>query len=196
MKDITNKILILLENIIVSPILLLRYCKYDYTFRRIYLGENEWAIVDLPDYYRLRKYNWYLCGNGKNFYAFTNVKINSGKTKMVAMHRLIVNPPHHLLVDHRNNVTLDNRRENLRCATHSQNACNRPKINSKTSSKYIGVYFEKRTGRWTSKIRVNGKRLWLGRFVDEREAAKAYDREAIKYHGEFARLNFPHLLKK
>jgi hypothetical protein len=109
------------------------------------------------------------------------------------MHREIMNPPEHLLVDHRNNDTLDNRRANLRLATHSENSYNRPKTKAKTTSQYIGIYLEKRTGRWTVKIRANGKRLWLGRFELEIEAAKAYDAAAKKYHGEFARLNFPNL---
>jgi hypothetical protein len=101
-----------------------------------------------------------------------------------------MNPPPHLLVDHRNNNSLDNRRANLRLATHAENCYNRPKIRTKTSSRYIGVYFEKSTGKWTAKIRVNGKRLWLGRFNSELEAALAYDAAARKYHGEFARTNF------
>jgi hypothetical protein len=45
--------------------------------------------------------------------------------------------------------------------------------------------------RWRARIRVNGKRISLGLFKDEIEAAKAYDRAARKYHGEFASLNFP-----
>ena len=102
-----------------------------------------------------------------------------------------MNFPEGFFVDHINNDSLDNRRANLRLATAVQNACNRKKISSETSSKHIGIYFEKRTGRWTAKIRANGKRLWLGRFTSEIDAAKAYDAAAQKYHGEFAQLNFP-----
>jgi hypothetical protein len=97
-----------------------------------------------------------------------------------------------LLIDHINGDSLDNRRANLRLATPSQNAYNRAKIRSKKSSRYIGVYFEKATGRWTVKIRIGrGKRLWLGRFNSEIAAARAYDAAAKKYHKEFAVLNFP-----
>jgi hypothetical protein len=173
------------------PVMVYRWWKYGYTYRRIYLGEGEWTIVEPMDYYQLKNFNWYIGGNGKEFYAFRNIKIGPGKTKMVSMHREIMNPPGHLLVDHRNNDTLDNRRANLRLATHSENSYNRPKTKAKTTSQYIGIYSEKRTGRWTVKIRVNGKRLWIGRFESEIEAAKAYDAAARKYHGEFARLNFP-----
>ena len=177
--------------ILAWPVMVYRRWKYGYSFRKIYLGEGEWTIVEPMDYYRLKNFNWYIGGNGKEFYAFRNVKAGPGKTKMVSMHREIMRPPGHLLVDHRNNNTLDNRRANLRLASHSENSYNRPKTKAKTTSQYIGIYLEKRTGRWTVKIRANGKRLWLGRFESEIEAAKAYDAAAKKYHGEFARLNFP-----
>jgi len=182
-----------LDKIFVWPLLLYRLLRYGYTFRRICLGDGEFTILDPMDYYRLKNFNWYIGGNGKEFYAFRNVKVGPGKTKMVSMHREIMKPPGHLLVDHRNNNTLDNRRANLRLASHSENSYNRPKTKAKTTSQYIGIYLEKRTGRWTVKIRANGKRLWLGRFESEIEAAKAYDAAAKKYHGEFARLNFPNL---
>jgi hypothetical protein len=45
--------------------------------------------------------------------------------------------------------------------------------------------------RWRARIRVNGKRIYLGSFIDETDAAKAYDNDARKHHGQFASLNFP-----
>jgi hypothetical protein len=191
--NIRVKIPVWLDRIFTWPLMMYRRLKFGDSFRRIPLGEGVWTIVEPPDYYLLKNFNWYLSGNGKEFYAFRNIKISPGHVKMVSMHRMILDPPPHLLVDHKNNNTLDNRRSNLRLATHAENACNRPKIKSKTSSQYIGVYLEKRTGRYTSKIRIHGKRLWLGRFNSELEAAHAYDAAAKKYHGEFARLNFPNL---
>ena len=99
--------------------------------------------------------------------------------------------PRGLLVDHRNGDGLDNRRDNLRLATHSENMMNRPKIKSPTTSRFVGVYFDKARRLWVARIHLNGKCIWLGRFATEIEAAKAYDEAAKKYHGEFARLNFP-----
>jgi len=109
----------------------------------------------------------------------------------VYMHRQILNARKGQIVDHKDRNSLDNRVDNLRFATYSQNARNKPKIKLNSSSRYVGVYFEKRYGRWTAQISVEGKHLWLGRFDSEIEAAKAYDTAAKKYHGEFACLNFP-----
>jgi hypothetical protein len=165
--------------------------KYGWPFRRIYLGDDEWTIVDPDVYYRLGNFKWHLVGSKGKFYAVRSVKIDDTRTTIVRLHREIMNAPVGLVVDHRFGNSLDNRRENLRLATHSQNLCNKQKTKSKTSSRYIGVWYRKRHRRWCADIRHNKKKIWLGSFDSEIDAAKAYDNAAIKYHGEFARLNFP-----
>ena len=107
------------------------------------------------------------------------------------MHREIMGRPKGLQVDHRNRKRLDNRRENLRTATNSQNQYNKNKTKSKTSSIYKGVTYIKSTGKWRAQIMVSRKNIALGEYDEEIEAAKAYDEGAKKYHGEFARLNLP-----
>ena len=179
-----------LDLIFVSPLLLYRLLRYGYTYRRIYLGDGQFTILDQQDYYHLSKFKWYVKGSFGKFYAARNYKYDSRQTKTVSMHREIMSAPGGLLVDHKNRDGLDNRRANLRLATYSQNNCNKLKRKN-TSSQFTGVCFNKRGKRWGGHISNKGKRIFLGYFDSETEAAKAYDEAAKKYHGEFARLNFP-----
>ena len=108
------------------------------------------------------------------------------------MHRVVINVPENLLVDHINRNKLDNRKANLRPATTAQNTCNQAKRKSNNlSSKYKGVTWQRGINCWQSQIGVNGNTIYLGSFDSEIRAAKAYDRAARMYHKEFAVLNFP-----
>jgi len=93
-------------------------------------------------------------------------------------------------IDHINRVRDDNRIENLRDVTQSQNQWNRS-IQTGRTSKYNGVVWHKRDKKWQAAIRINGKKKHLGYFVLEEDAARAYDRAALKYYGEYANFNFP-----
>ena len=106
------------------------------------------------------------------------------------MHREVIEVPRSMDVDHINQNGLDNRKANLRPATHTQNNCNRKKFSKNTYSKYKGVCWKKKIKKWTAQIGFNNKMIFLGYFHDEVAAAKAYDQAAIKYHREFAALNF------
>jgi len=180
-----------LERICVWPVLIYRRRKYGFSFRKIYLGEGEWTIVDPEDYYQFGNFKWCISGSGSDFYAVRNAKIGPGRTTVVRLHREIMKPPLGLWVDHINGNALDNRRSNLRLATPSQNQFNKRKTKSKTASRFIGVSFDKTNGQWMSKLAYQRKLMWLGRFDSEIDAARAYDEAAKKYRGEFARLNFP-----
>lgn len=93
-------------------------------------------------------------------------------------------------IDHINGDGKDNRIENLRLTTSQQNNLNRKALKG-TSSKYKGVYWHKLTQKWCSSIKFNRIDRYLGVYVSEEEAARAYDKAARETFGEYARLNFP-----
>jgi hypothetical protein len=178
-----------LDKILAWPLLIYRQYKFGYTFRRIYVSEGKYAIVDQKDFYWLNTFEWLVKQNNGISYAVRFDNHCDNGPKLLSLHREIMNAPPGLLVDHRNNISLDNRRDNLRLATRSQNNCNKPKRKN-AASRFIGVIFLKNRNKWAAQIKYHGKKIWLGCFVNEIDAAKAYDAAARKYHGEFARLNF------
>lgn len=152
--------------------------------KNLLLTQNKFAIVDDEDYVNLVGRKWqYNSG-----YASTYI---NGKN--ILLHRYLLNPELDKEVDHINRNKLDNRRSNLRVCTRKENGRNRS-LAINNSSGYHGVYFsktEKRKKRWTVSIRIDGIKKTIGRYLTGKQAAKAYDEKALKYHGEFATTNFP-----
>jgi hypothetical protein len=178
-----------LDFIFACPLLAYRLLRFGYAYRKIYLDEGKWTILDPDDYYLFARFKWCIGGYKDKYYAVRSQIIGPEDIRIVRLHRLIMNAPDGVLVDHINGDSLDNRRSNLRLATHSQNQYNKRKAKN-TSSRFKGVYFRKNRGKWIAYI-VAGKKIWLGSFYSEIEAARAHDQAAMKYHGEFAKLNFP-----
>ena len=149
----------------------------------LHFSNGHVVLVDLGDVELALSHSWHFrvvpTQRGDKYYA------RSGRGK-IYLHKLIHNSSSH--VDHANGNTLDNRRVNLRSATVNQNQYNRGSLPN-TYSKYKGVTWDKSRGRWLARIRFDGKRLNLGQFKDELEAAKAYKSAAIKFHGEFANVD-------
>jgi len=180
-----------LDKICAWPVVWYRKRRFGEAFRKIPLGEGKFTIVSPQDYYWLNVFHWYPEVKGPNTYAVRAVSIpEKRRTMIVSMHREIMNHPAGYVVDHKNCDGLNNLRSNLRRATKAQNTQNRRKRKN-TSSQYIGASYDKNYKKWASQIVYEGKKIWLGRFDSEIEAAKAYDEAAKKYHGEFARINFP-----
>lgn len=153
--------------------------------KEIPLTRGMVALVDDEYYDVLRAISW--CAqrtSGTKFYAATAWL--DGKTKL--MHRLITCAPPRMQVDHIDKNSLNNQVANLRICTPSQNAYNRgPSLDRR----FKGAYLDARRGHWYAKIRADGRTVQLGRCETEEAAARAYDAAALRYHGEFASLNFP-----
>jgi HNH endonuclease len=106
--------------------------------------------------------------------------------KLILMHRLIMSPGPREVVDHINHNGLDNRRENLRVCSRTENNWNaRKRKNSK--SRFKGV--RKAGNGWVASINVNKVFMHIGFFKTEIDAAEAYNNQAIKFYGRFAVLN-------
>jgi hypothetical protein len=153
--------------------------------KEIKLPSGHIMKVDESDYLLLktRRLRALCNSNGYTFYC-----ADSDTGKLIHRELLSVTDSS-LIVDHINGDGLDNRRLNLRVATRSQNNANR-KSKKNGTSKYLGVYYSTRDKAWYSKLKSNGEVIFCGKHANEIDAAKAYDAAAIKYHGEFANLNF------
>ncbi|MHC4659150.1 MAG: HNH endonuclease [Planctomycetota bacterium] len=171
--------------------LLYRRLRYGYAFRRIPLTKGKYAIVDPEDYTKLSKHKWQASSNPLKCYAQRTGSGKKGRNITVIMHREILKVPKGIYVDHINHNPLDNRKANLRAATAGQSCQNRRKCTTRiTQSKYKGLVWRANRKRWEVRLRANNKIRFLGSFENEIDAARAYDRAAKEYHGEFASLNF------
>lgn len=162
------------------------------------------AFVDNEDYKYLNQFKWYVMKSGLTFYAAR--KVTSLETKILKsfqMHRVILNTPDNLYVDHIDHNGLNNQRSNIRNCTRSENTRNKTATGV---SKYLGVAINvswcknmRKDGttrisyakpKYMASIRDANKILYLGRFEKEEDAARAYDKKAKELFKEFANLNF------
>lgn len=149
--------------------------------KTIIVGKKYRAIVSDRDFDMLSQYSWYASKTTRNIYASTSIK---GRT--VYMHRLVMAAQKGHEIDHINNNSLDNQRENLRFCTSSQNKANmRLRLDNKSG--YKGINFDKQTGKWRARIKFNGKEYSLGRHNKLKDAVKAR-KAALTLHGEFAKI--------
>ncbi len=154
---------------------------------KVPLSQGRSALIDGVDSAIIAGHGWCAVKVRNTFYVRARAKKDSGCGKKVQMHRLIINAKRGQIVDHINGDGLDNRQSNLRICTNMQNMQNMKARWGK--SKYKGVHWVDKQKKWRAQMTINYKRINLGYFSSEIEAAKAYDTAAIKHFGEFANIN-------
>lgn len=158
--------------------------------KEITLTKGQVALVDDEDYEFLSQWKWHAKPDRDTFYAARNAQDltkRSGRATL-RMHQAIMDAPSSMEVDHRNGDGLDNRKSNLRIATHGANQQNRSSTSANRSG-FKGVSWFPPQARWRATIQADGVWRLLGYFTDPIDAARAYNDAALDLHGEFAVLN-------
>jgi len=157
--------------------------------REIPLTRNMVALVDDANYERLARHKWHALKSGHTWYAARHGSRRDKPRRYIFMHKeiLLVSPG--MMVDHKDRNGLHNWEDNLRPCTKSQNAANAKKQSNGITSRYRGVCWDKSRNKWLAQIQIRSKQTYLGRFVDDIDAARAYNRAAYDAFGEFAHLN-------
>ena len=157
-----------------------KYNKYELTgeYGIGYDSKGNEFYFDLEDYDKIKDYYWY-----NRYGYFSNETIN-GK---IYLHKLIMNVSEleNMVIDHINRQRNDNRKCNLRLATVIQNSYN-ANIPKDNTSGYIGITWDKSRNKWIAGIKVNYKRINLGRYHDIEDAIKVRLKAEKQYFGEFA----------
>ena len=149
----------------------------------ISLTQNKKAIVDDEDYERINTLKWYF---HRGRAVRKPPKVN-GKTKgFIWMHREVLHATEGQIVDHINNDSLDNRKENLRFVTRSENQWNQ-KLGKRNTSGYKNIHWNKRKKVWRLNFTKNGRLFCFGHYKNIEDAIKGRNEYALKLHGGFNR---------
>ncbi len=147
------------------------------------------TIFDLKYKSEIEKYKWHL----QKGYVATDWFDENDKHVQMCLHQAIIQisgqeVPEGYEIDHKDTIKLNNLEENLRVCTRYQNQHNRTKQRNNTSG-YKGITWQEQSKKWRAQIRVNNKKIFLGLFEKDLDAAQAYNNAALQYHGEFAQIN-------
>jgi len=157
--------------------------------KKIKLTQGKFALVDDEDFEYLNQWKWYATKSRSTFYAMRKEWSRVfKKDSTILMHRQICKTKARMITDHKDHNGLNNQKENIRTCTHGQNQKNRTATTGR-SSKYLGVFWFAARKHWVARINNKYKSFYLGSFKKEKDAARAYNEAAIKYHKEFANLN-------
>ena len=152
--------------------------------KEILLTRGLVAIVDDDDFEELSIYKWNVLKGKYTFYA-----VRTSGARCILMHRQILGVSERTtLTDHRNGNGLDNRRENIRpCSITENNRNKRAYRNNKSGAK--GVSWIESAKSWSVRITVDKNLIYIGSFKEKCDAMEAYNNAATMLHGKFASLN-------
>lgn len=156
-----------------------KYNKYDLSgaFGVGYTEKNEEFYFDIEDYDKIKHYCWHLDKDGYVVSNYNNTTIK--------MHRIIMNCKTDDIVDHKKHQNNDNRKSELRICTHAENSYNKKTpINNKSG--YAGVWWDNERKKWQAYIKINKKKIYLGRFDQLNDAVRARKKAEEKHFGEFS----------
>lgn len=166
----------------------IRPIRIDGDLAYISLTQGYEAVIDVADVSIVEDRNWCFDNKKTSGYAVSTVCKKDGKSTTLLLHRLLMNPSFNLVVDHIDGNGLNNRRSNLRICSTAENSRNQ-RIKLKNTSGFKGVSWHKRTQKWQSHIRRDGKGYNLGHFNTPEDAYAAYCQSSDKLHGEFGRVS-------
>ena len=145
-----------------------------------YTSNEKEFYFDLEDYDKIKDYCWHI----NNGYVYAVGETHNGTMRTVALHRIVMNCPDNMVVDHINHNKLDNRKANLRTCTQIQN-CRNKSMHKNNTSGTTGVSFSKYFNKWHSYICTNGCQILLGYFDNIEDAIAARKEAEEKYFGEY-----------
>lgn len=143
------------------------------------VGLKHYSLVDIEDVPKVENEMWQLSRG----YAVRNKSVNNSVRKL---HRMIINAPDGLFVDHISGDTLDNRKCNLRVANPSQNSLNNIHLYNHNVSGKTGVSWHEQNQVWRARIVVRGEIIEGGCFVHLNDAIRVRMELEAKHCGEFA----------
>jgi len=162
---------------------------YNKTMKKISLTQGKIALINDEDFLMVHGFKWHAIECGRTYYAARQGPRQKGKKrKTFLMHRVLMNASKNQMIDHADGDGLNNQKNNLRFCTFAENMRN-SKRRIKNISGYKGVSFYEKIKKWSAKITVNYKLIYLGCYKSKHLAGVVYNIAALKYHGQFAKIN-------
>jgi len=168
----------------------LQYYRYGKIQKRTNRDKNE--VVDCGDYYEMYLYNFKNKRIAKTLidkdnidkvkkykWCLTNYNYVLSQKLKIQLHQFVLGKKTGYEIDHINHDTLDNRKKNLRHCTHQQNVFNKKNV--------LGI--RKRGKKWHSRILINKKEIFLGSFINKKDAMNARKKAEKQYFGKFSSIN-------